>query len=81
METGHAPLASDVDLDDLADGFELAGGHIRQAILAATHDAVATGAITQDHLMKAVAQEYAKLGKPIRKEQFRMHFAKVRSVG
>jgi SpoVK/Ycf46/Vps4 family AAA+-type ATPase len=81
IETGQAPLANDVDMDALAEGFDLAGGHIRQAILSAAHEAVATGEITQAHLMKAIAQEYVKLGRPIRKEQFGSHFAKVRGVG
>lgn len=81
IETGRVPLADDVDLDALAERFELAGGHIRQAILTAAHDAVGGGAVTQAHLLTAVAREYAKLSRPIRKEDFGAQFAKLRGVG
>lgn len=81
IETGRVPLAEDVDLDALAERFELAGGHIRQAILAAAHDAVPAGCVGQAHLLIAVAREYAKLGRPIRKEDFGTYFARVRGIG
>ena len=75
-----APLASDVDLDDLAARFDLSGGHIRQAMLGAAHAAAVTGQLTQRDLMQAVAREYAKLDRPIRKEEFGPHFADVRGL-
>ncbi|WP_052063671.1 ATP-binding protein [Nitrincola sp. A-D6] len=78
IETSSVPLASDVDLDLLAGRFELAGGHIRQAILSAAHEAVDEGQVTQMHLLRAVAREYVKLGRPLRKEDFGSSFAQMR---
>ena len=81
LERSKAPLAKDVDLELLAQQFDLSGGHIRQAILAAAHDGAAEGQITQAHLMRAVGREYAKLGRPLRKEDFGPHFASVKGPG
>ncbi|MFZ4578132.1 MAG: ATP-binding protein [Myxococcota bacterium] len=39
----EAPLADDVDLDALADRFEMTGGYIKNAVLVAVADAVHTG--------------------------------------
>ncbi len=80
LEAGQVPLGEDVDLNALAETFELAGGHIRQAVLAAAYEAVEDGEITQRHLMRAVAREYVKLGRPLRKEDFGPYFAQVRGV-
>ncbi|NCO86117.1 MAG: ATP-binding protein [Rhodobacterales bacterium] len=81
MERDGVPRAPDVDLDMLAARFDLAGGHIRQAILGAAHEAAqAGGAITQHHLLQAVAREYAKLGRSLRREDFGAAFAQVRGA-
>ena len=73
------PLAADVDLDALACGFDLAGGHIRQAILSAAHEAAqSNGMVTQHLLIQGVAREYAKLGRTLRREDFGAAFAQVR---
>lgn len=79
LEQASAPLARDVDLTLIAERFELAGGHIRQAILLAAHQAAQGGTpIGQEHLLRAVAREMTKLGKPLRREAFGEAFAQVR---
>lgn len=81
IETGTAPLAEDVDLDLIAETFELAGGHIKQAILAAAHEAAQAGTkITQVHLLAAVAREYVKLGRTLRRDDFGPSFGQIRRL-
>jgi hypothetical protein len=59
-----APMAEDVDLDFLAERFDLSGGGIRNAALAAAVLAAEAGtSIGMEHLTRAVAFEYAKLGR------------------
>jgi hypothetical protein len=59
-----APVADDLDLDFLAERFELSGGAIRNAALAAAVIAAdGAGQIAMEHLVRAVALEYAKLGR------------------
>ena len=59
------PRADDVDLDVLADMFELSGGHIKEAVLRAA--SIAYGAkeqrVTQELLIRSAQLEYKKLGK------------------
>jgi SpoVK/Ycf46/Vps4 family AAA+-type ATPase len=53
-----------IDLDSLADALELSGGDIRNIVLAAAYDAVATGrAVGMHGLRVAVEREMAKLGR------------------
>ena len=59
-----APVAEDVDLDFLATQFKLSGGAIRNCSLAAAFQAADDDAeIGMPHLVRAVAQEYAKQGR------------------
>jgi AAA+ superfamily predicted ATPase len=59
-----APVADDVDLDFLATQFKLSGGAIRNCSLAAAFQAADEDtAIHMRHLVRAVAQEYAKQGR------------------
>jgi hypothetical protein len=59
-----APLAEDLDLEFLANQFKLSGGGIRNCSLAAAFLAADDGGtITMDHLVRAVAIEYGKLGR------------------
>ena len=59
-----APLAGDIDLDFLATRFELSGGGIRNCSLAAALLAAEDGnTIHMRHLIRAVAIEFAKLGR------------------
>ena len=60
----QAPVADDVDLDFLATRFKLSGGGIRNCSLAAAFIAAEEGgAIGMEHLVRAVALEYGKLGR------------------
>ena len=59
-----APLAEDLDLEFLAHQFKLSGGAIRNCSLAAAFLAAEDGGvITMEHLVRAVAIEYGKLGR------------------
>jgi ATPase family associated with various cellular activities (AAA) len=59
-----APVARDVDLDFLAGQFKLSGGAIRNCSLAAAFRAADEGTeIEMRHLVRGVAQEYAKQGR------------------
>ncbi len=61
-----APLGSDLDLPGLARRVELAGGHIRNVALAAAFLAAADGgAITMEHLFRALRREFRKMGKMV----------------
>lgn len=79
LEQGKAGLDADVDLDLLAEHFELTGGEIRNAALAAAHLAAADGgSITMAGLMRAVGGELAKSGRPIRRNDFGEHYRSLR---
>ncbi|HUR86652.1 MAG TPA: ATP-binding protein [Solirubrobacteraceae bacterium] len=60
----QAPRDDDIDLDFLAERFELSGGGIRNASIAAAVLAAQDGvAIGMEQLVRGVAMEYAKLGR------------------
>jgi AAA+ superfamily predicted ATPase len=60
----EAPVAADADLDFLATQFKLSGGAIRNCSLAAAFRAAdEDDEISMRHLVRAVAQEYAKQGR------------------
>ncbi len=60
----QAPVADDIDFDFLATRFKLSGGGIRNCSLAAAFIAAEeTGTIAMEHLVRAVALEYGKLGR------------------
>jgi hypothetical protein len=60
----EAPVADDIDLDFLATQFKLSGGAIRNCSLAAAFQAAdEDDSIHMRHLVRAVAQEYAKQGR------------------
>jgi hypothetical protein len=60
----EAPRGDDVELDFLAERFELSGGGIRNAAIAAAVLAAQDGvAIGMEQLVRGVAMEYAKLGR------------------
>jgi ATPase family associated with various cellular activities (AAA)/Winged helix domain, variant len=59
-----APLAGDIDVRFLAERFKLSGGGIRNCSLAAAFMAAdGSGVIGMQHLVRAVALEYGKLGR------------------
>ena len=59
---GHA-IADDA-LDHLAAAIDLAGGHVRNVVLAAASRALSAGrSIGEPDLLAAIREEYAKLGR------------------
>lgn len=61
---GDAHALSEDQLGALSVGVELAGGHIRNVVLAAAVRArLAEGPITMEHLLAALDDEYSKLGR------------------
>jgi hypothetical protein len=68
LDTGSAPLAADLDYDELARSFpEMSGAHIRNAVLAAAFLAAAEqSGITQEHLLRAARGEYRSMGRVLR---------------
>jgi len=67
----HIPRAADVDLDFLAERFELSGGNIRSIALTAAYMAAETGQpVTMADLVRATAREYRKLGRLIVRQEF-----------
>jgi SpoVK/Ycf46/Vps4 family AAA+-type ATPase len=67
----EAPLAEDLDLAFLAARLDVAGGHIKNIVLAAAFLAAAEGApIGMPHLVRAARQELRKMGKILVKEAF-----------
>jgi hypothetical protein len=57
-----APIRGPLDFASLASRFRLSGGYIRNAVLRAAFLAIEEGAITQDHLERAVRIEFRELG-------------------
>ena len=75
----RAPLAENIDLQFLAERFELTGGHIKNCIMtAAFHAAAHNEPINMQILIRAVSKEYAKIGKPISKNNFGDYYAVLR---
>jgi hypothetical protein len=61
---GDAPLAADVDLEELAALFPVVGGVIRNAAVAAGFLAASDGGhIRRDHFVRAIQREYEKQGR------------------
>ncbi len=70
------PLADDLDLDFLAEGFEMAGGNIRSASTTAAYLAAAVGSeVTMRLVVMAVEQEYRKLGRLVLEREFGRFYA------
>ncbi len=67
----QTPRSDELDLDFMAQRFELAGGNIRNIALAAAFLAAEDGtALTMEHLMRATRREYQKMGKVIGEREF-----------
>jgi len=78
----EAPRGDDVELDFLAERFELSGGGIRNASIAAAVLAAEAGtAIGMEDLVRGVAMEYAKLGRLTLAADFERFHALVRATG
>ncbi|WP_213450317.1 ATP-binding protein [Rhizomonospora bruguierae] len=70
------PRASDVDLDFLADAFDLAGGHIRSAAVTAAYLSAEVGRpVGMAELIGAVGREYRKLGRLTLESEFGRYLA------
>ena len=66
-----APRSPDLDLDIVARRFELSGGNIRNAALAAAFLAADDGGpIAMTHLLRAIRREYQKMGKVVAENDF-----------
>jgi hypothetical protein len=77
-----APVGDDVDLDFLAERFELTGGGVRNCTLAAAFLAAEDETpIQMAHLIRAVALEYAKLGRLTVEADFDRFHALVADAG
>jgi hypothetical protein len=69
------PMAADVDLDFCAEAFQLSGGSIRNIALGAAYRAAdATGAVTMKEIVLAAEDEYHKIGRLCRAEEFGPYF-------
>jgi hypothetical protein len=72
----QAPVGDDVDLDFLATRFKLSGGGIRNCSLSAAFMAAEEGGtIAMEHLVRAVALEYGKLGRLTLEADFERYHA------
>jgi len=70
LASGDIPTG-ELDLDRLAERFEIAGGLIRNAVVAGAFRAADEGCpLDMDHLLTALAGEYKKLGRILRAEDF-----------
>ena len=77
-----APIGPDLDLDLVAERFELTGGEIRNCWVDAAHRAACEGGdIGMAELMQAIGTELSKQGKPLRKSDFGSHYARLRGMG
>jgi AAA+ superfamily predicted ATPase len=75
-----APLEVALDLGFLARQFDLVGGSIRNIALAAAFLAAEDGGtITMEHLIRATAREYQKLGKLPSRTEFKDYFELVKA--
>jgi adenylate kinase family enzyme len=78
----EAPVSEDADLDFLAAQFKLSGGAIRNCSLAAAFRAADVDEpISMRHLIRAVAQEYAKQGRLTLETDFERFHEFVRAPG
>ncbi|MCB0969458.1 MAG: hypothetical protein KDB37_21690, partial [Ilumatobacter sp.] len=77
----RVPVADDVDLEFLANAFELAGGTIRNAVVTAAYLAADAGRpVVMADLIRGVAGEYRKLGRLCLESDFRQWFHVIDSV-
>jgi SpoVK/Ycf46/Vps4 family AAA+-type ATPase len=76
----EAPMAADVNFAFLARQFELAGGDIRNVVLAAAFLAAQEGGIIRmEHLIVSTAREFQKLGRLAGRSEFREYYEMTRA--
>jgi hypothetical protein len=74
-----APRAGDIDFPFLAGQFDLAGGAIKNCVLAAAFLAAEDGGVIgMAHLVQGVAREMNKLGRPLQRADFGEYFGAAR---
>lgn len=79
LQTTSAPTGNDLDLPFLARQFELTGANIKSILLlAGCYAAGEQQPIGMEHLVRAVAREYGKLGKPLSKSLFGPYYNRLR---
>lgn len=72
----ETPVGDDLDLEFIADRFELAGGNIRNIALTAAFLAADEGdAVQMPHLIRATRREYQKMGRLMREADFGVYAA------
>ena len=82
MFPSEAPLADDLDLAALAERFDLSGGNIRNAALAAAFAAASEGVpIGMSHVLHGVGRELQKLGRPLPPRELRERAMSLREAG
>jgi SpoVK/Ycf46/Vps4 family AAA+-type ATPase len=75
----HVPRAPDLDLDFCATAFQLSGGNIRSAVVAAAYAAAAEGRpVATADLVAGVHREYRKLGRLTLEAEFGRYYAGLR---
>ena len=79
MFPAAAPRTDDINFPFLATHFDLAGGHIKNCVLAAAFIAAEDGGgISMAHLVQGVAREMNKLGRPLQRADFGEYFSTAR---
>jgi len=80
--TARLPLADDVDVEFCAVAFELSGGNVRNVAVTAAYLAATDGTgVTMEHLIRAVAYEYRKLGRLCLEAEFGPWWTVARTLG
>ena len=76
------PIDGDVDLEFLARQFKIAGGNIRNIVLAAAFLAASDGTgVGMAHFIRGVRREYQKLGRMVTDAEFGPYVHLVRGPG
>lgn len=79
MFPAAAPRTKDIDFPFLAGQFDLAGGNIKNCVLAAAFLAAEDGGVIgMAHLVQGVAREMNKLGRPLQRADFGEYFGAAR---
>jgi len=72
------PRGDDLDLDFCARAFELSGGNIRSIAITAAYMAAESGCpVTMNDLVRAIQQEYRKLGRLVVAGEFGRYFSMI----
>jgi hypothetical protein len=79
MFPAAAPRTDDIDFLFLAAQFELAGGNIKNCVIAGAFFAAEDGGvIAMKHIVQGVAREMGKLGRPLQRADFGEYFSAAR---